>query len=305
MPEFDFVGIFDVRQQSNQSLLFEMLRSFVMLADTLNVSRAVQELGVTRQTLRRHIELLEEARKQTLFVVEDRQYKLTDDGRQAVQEARNLLERGRAWLEAEAAHRAGLFRFSLLRENNYFYHLQQHPISRVWTHEGQVLRDAIKAWSLSEGELEHTAFQAVRPYALVFRFLDDQWICAEVGEESSFAHWYGWNWARSSVGRKIDGLPGAGRFNFSAAQSYDELRATQGLRLDHIATQMPHGPDDVMRPICFSCLLLGCRFPDGSFAMMSMVDRSGSVDIPGLDPMIIQQAAEVETAPREISGRRA
>ena len=294
-----------MRQQSNQSLLFEMLRSFVMLADTLNVSRAVQELGVTRQTLRRHIELLEEARQQTLFVVEDRQYGLTAEGQEAVQEARSLLERGRAWLDAQAAHRAGLFRFSLAREDGYYYHLQQHPIARIWTQEGQVLRDAIKAWAESEGELEHAAFQKVRPYALVFRFLDEHWICAEVGEQSAFAHWYGWSWARSSVGRKIDGLPGAGRFNFSAAQSYDELRSTQGLRLDHIATQMPHGPDDVMRPICFARLLLGCRFPDGSFAMVSMVDRASKVDIPGLDPAIVRQSAEVEATTHENFGRRA
>jgi biotin operon repressor len=295
-----------MKQYSNQSLLFEMLRSFVTLADTLNVSRAVQVLGVTRQTLRRHIEILEESRGQQLFTVEDRQYRLTEDGCQAVQEARSLLERGRAWLESEAGHREGLFHFTLSREDGYFYHLQQHPISRVWTHEGPVLKEAVKAWAQSEGHIEHPAFQDVRPHALVFRFLDDHWLCAEVGEASDFARWYGWSWARSSVGRKIDGLPGAGRFNFSAAQSYDELRATQGLRLDHVATLMPHGPDDVMRPICFARLLLGCSFPDGSFAMVSMVDRSCEIDIPGLDPAVIAEARAVESAPRdEMVGRYA
>ena len=295
-----------MKQQSNQSLLFEMLRSFVTLAETLNVSRAVQELGVTRQTLRRHIEILEKCRGQSLFVVDDRQYRLTSEGAQAVQEARNLLERGRAWLDSEAGHREGLFHFTLTRQDGYYYHLQQHPISRVWTHEGQVLRQAIQAWALSEGQIEHKAFQAVRPHALVFRYLDDHWLCAEVGEDSDFARWYGWSWARSSVGRKIDGLPGAGRFNFSAAQSYDELRATQGLRLDHIATLMPHGPQDTLRPICFARLLLGCRFPDGSFAMMSMVDQSCDIDIPGLDSVILAQARAVEPAPKEeVVSRRA
>jgi biotin operon repressor len=295
-----------MKQYSNQSLLFEMLRSFVTLADTLNVSRAVQVLGVTRQTLRRHIEILEDSRGQQLFMVEDRQYRLTEEGSQAVQEARSLLERGRAWLESEAGHREGLFQFTLSREDGYFYHLQQHPISRVWTHEGPVMREAIKAWAQSEGQIEHPAFQDVRPHALVFRFLDDHWLCAEVGEASDFARWYGWSWARSSVGRKIDGLPGAGRFNFSAAQSYDELRATQGLRLDHVATLMPHGPDDVLRPICFARLLLGCSFPDGSFAMMSMVDRNCEIDIPGLEPAVIAEARAVECAPRdEMVGRYA
>ncbi len=284
---------------SGQSLLFEMLRSFVTLADTLNVSRAVQGLGVTRQTLRRHIETLEEARRQKLFAVEDRQYKLTEDGRQALHEARNLLVRGAAWLDSEAGHRSGLFHFKMSREDGYFYHLQQHPVSRVWTEERPLLRQAVQAWAQSEGQLEHAAFQTVRPYALVFRHLDDHWLCAEVGEMSDFAQWYGWSWARSSVGRKIDVLPGAGRFDFSAAQSYDELRATEGLRLDHIATLMPQGPQDVMQPICFARLLLGCRFPDGSFAMMSMVDRGVAIDIPGLDPAVISAAGRVMPRPHE------
>jgi hypothetical protein len=163
-----------------------------------------------------------------------------------------------------------------------------------------LLRQAVQAWAQSEGQIEHPAFQAVRPYALVFRHLDDHWLCAEVGESSDFARWYGWSWARSSVGRKIDVLPGAGRFDFSAAQSYDELRATEGLRLDHIATLMPQGPNDAMQPICFARLLLGCRFPDGSFAMMSMVDRGAEIDIPGLDPGVIAAARTVEPAPHNL-----
>ena len=69
---------------------------------------------------------------------------------------------------------------------------------------------------------------------------------------------------------------------------------------------MPHGPDDVLRPICFARLLLGCSFPDGSFAMVSMVDRSCEIDIPGLDPAVIAEARAVESAPRdEMVGRYA
>ena len=52
-----------------QSILFELLRSFSTLARTLNLSKAVRELGSTRQTVRRHIYLLEEARGEKLFSV--------------------------------------------------------------------------------------------------------------------------------------------------------------------------------------------------------------------------------------------
>jgi len=41
-------------------LLYEMVRSFTVLADTLNLSQAVRLLGSTRQTVRRHIAQIEE-----------------------------------------------------------------------------------------------------------------------------------------------------------------------------------------------------------------------------------------------------
>ncbi len=64
--------------------MFEMLRSFTTLASTLNLSRAVIALGSTRQTVRRHIQQLEELRGEQLFEVHDRQYVLTEAGSRSV-----------------------------------------------------------------------------------------------------------------------------------------------------------------------------------------------------------------------------
>jgi len=47
--------------------------------------------------------------------------------------------------------------------------------------------------------------------------------------------------------------------------------------------------------------LLGCRFPDGSFAMMSMVERNSEIDIPGLDPAIIAASRDVVSVEQEES----
>ena len=66
-----------VQRTQLNTVLFEALRSFSTLASTLNLSRAVDALGTTRQTVRRHISLLEEARGEELFALIDRQYVLT------------------------------------------------------------------------------------------------------------------------------------------------------------------------------------------------------------------------------------
>ena len=88
-----------------QSILFELLRSFSTLARTLNLSKAVRELGSTRQTVRRHIYLLEEARGEKLFSVEDRQYRLTAAGRASLQGAEEILSFGEAWLGRSLSHK--------------------------------------------------------------------------------------------------------------------------------------------------------------------------------------------------------
>jgi len=68
-------------------LLFEMIRSFSTLAKRLNLSHAVEELGSTRQTVRRHIDNLEEIKGVVLFRVVDRRYELTEAGTHALPEA--------------------------------------------------------------------------------------------------------------------------------------------------------------------------------------------------------------------------
>ena len=85
-------------QPHSHAILFEMLRSFTTLAHTLNLSKAVRVLGSTRQTVRRHIDILEDIRGEKLFKLQDRQYNLTEAGSQSLHEAEILLSRGEAWL---------------------------------------------------------------------------------------------------------------------------------------------------------------------------------------------------------------
>ena len=57
---------------------FDAMRSFIVLAETQNPSETVCSLGLTRQTIRRHINLLEDIRKVQLFTQQGGAYNLTD-----------------------------------------------------------------------------------------------------------------------------------------------------------------------------------------------------------------------------------
>ena len=110
-------------------LLFEMIRSFSKLAKTLNLSHAVHELSSTRQTVRRHIASLEEIKGEKLFEVINRQYALTEAGRNALPEADQILARGHAWLRGQLSGVDGMMQISYKGSDGWVFYQQQQKLS--------------------------------------------------------------------------------------------------------------------------------------------------------------------------------
>jgi hypothetical protein len=262
-------------------LLLEMLRSFAMLADTLNLSHAVKELGSTRQTVRRHIAQLEEIKGGALFEVRDRQYELTPLGHTILPEAQDLLARANTWVNGDYSLIDGL-QYLRNATDGWSLFQQQHPIGRVFTSTGSLLQDTLSAWANSGGALEHPAMEAVRPYLMVFRRINDQWLCVELGDACSYVSWFGWAAARSSIGRDLGQMPGGSDFGRLVNLAYTEVETNQAMRLDHTFTQVPREQGGPPVPICYERLLLASRFPDDSFAMISAVRRTYDVSIWGV-----------------------
>ena len=292
--------IMDADQQSTQvrkppdthALLHEMIRSFTTLARTLNLSHAVKELGSTRQTLRRHIALLEESKGVDLFTVKDRQYHLTDAGRRALPEAEEVLARGDAWLSGQSDVINGLQYLRHVEPDGWCHFQQQKPISEVFTSTGTILQDIMCAWAQSGGELENDAFQSVRPYCTVSRRHEGNWLFTEVGDLSSFVTWFGWKVARSSIGSALGQMPGGDGFGRLVNYAYEEIEATRSVRLDHVFTLLPKGDEGIMMPICYERMLLGARYPDDSFALITVVRRTYDVHINGVTHEMLRQMPE-------------
>jgi hypothetical protein len=291
----DGTGQIDKPNQGNHPLLFEMLRSFTTLAATLNLSHAVKELGSTRQTLRRHITLLEEMKGVKLFDVRERQYNLTEEGNSALPEALKILARGSSWLMGNVNHYNGMQHIhAVLPDNNSFW-LQQQPMGELWTSERSLLRECMGAWALSGGDLECETMKHVRPYFMVYRNSPNGWICVEIGDQASYVSWYGWATARSSIGRVLYGLPGGDRFAHLMVEPFEDASIHQNTRLDHIHTQLQREPDAPFIPLNYRRLLLAGKFPDGSFALISVLDRCYDINIAGLD------RDEINTMPTELA----
>jgi hypothetical protein len=265
------------------ALLFEMMRSFVTLARTLNLSHAVKELKSTRQTLRRHITLLEEEMGAQLFRVDDRRYSLTEEGVNALPEALNLVAKSTMWLRGTARHQQNLQRVSFGLPNGWTFDQQQHPLSRVWNKQSVLMREALRGWAMSGGHIESPLLAHVRPYLIVYRMSDAGWITVEFGEESFYVKWFGWAAARSNIGRTVGSLPGGEDFARLLEQPFDEVTDTQGARLDHVSTQVPKGDSGEIQPIRYARLMMGGCFPDGSQALFALVEAEPEIDIEGVN----------------------
>lgn len=275
------------------SLLYEMMRSFSGLAETLNLSQAVEELGSTRQTVRRHIAQLEEAMGFKLFDVQQRRYVLTDRGARALAPARVLLDQGLVWYRGQFEHSDGMLKFSYEDAAGWFYHQQQQPMSVLWSGNSGLLPAAAKAWVNAEGHLEHAAMSAVRPYILVYRENIEGWICVEVGEKSMYTQWSGWAQARSSLGRSLNSLPGGDAVSSLVDAPFQEIAAGHGMRLDQILTKLPYGGSDgPLRTIAFDRLLASVELPDGSRAVASFVDRACAMRIMGKSQDVLKEVPD-------------
>lgn len=265
------------------ALLFEMIRSFVSLAATLNLSHSVKELNSTRQTVRRHISTLETAMGAPLFSVDDRQYSLTDAGRRALPGAEDILARGITWLRGQSSTIGCLQYLSATHEGWHFYQEQQ-PLGRIWSDQSVLLRETFRAWAMSAGEIENPLFEHVRPYLIIYRQADPGWICVEFGQKSVYVNWFGQDFARSSIGRPISQMPAGKEFSHLIYQSFAEVQATQTARLDHVFTHMPQKDGRMSSPVCYQRLILSGFFPDGSPAVMSLISPVDVVRITGLQP---------------------
>ena len=265
------------------NIMHEMLQSFVVLARFLNLSHAVDHLGSTRQTVRRHVEMLQSLRGEKLFAFVDRQYVLTEEGALALVEAERILQLDDAWMRKEVRVVNGLTAVQYYTDSANPYFSQQHPIDTIWKTGTPLLQKGLLCWVESRAQLEAPEFDPVREYLLAYRRHHHDWLCVNIGEKSSYATWLGWSWAKSAVGRPLSDDPMASAADQYVSAAYDSILLSGGVRVDHVYTKISRKHGDVPEPISYQRLILRCMFPNGDYALVTLVDRTTSVQIAGVN----------------------
>ena len=267
------------------AVLFGILRSFTTLAKTLNLSQTVRILDCTRQTVRRHIDILEEICGEKLFEVRDRQYTITEAGSRSVIGAEILLDRSEAWLAGRSIlseNIDGLDHAKYTDDLGHDFHCQQHPIGRIWLDSPPLLQKSFQAWAKARFRIEDPAMEPVKPYFLLYREYKSTWFCVGVGEKSSYASWHDWIRAKSAIGRPVSDSPSEPEIRKFVTRAYTQVFHGSGARLDHIYAQISRKKDGPPMPISYQRLLLSCNLPDGAPVLASVVARTYRLDIPDL-----------------------
>ncbi|MGI9352116.1 MAG: helix-turn-helix domain-containing protein [Rhizobiaceae bacterium] len=270
-----------MEKSATPSVIFEMMRSFVVLARTLNVTQTAEELMLTRQTIRRHISDLEGIKGKQLFEIQNRQYGLTEDGQSELIGAEALLQRLDSWLNKEYELVAGLPRIHFATEDNEFW-AQRYPAIEAWNLAPPLIKSGLQQWGESGCELENRKLRKIRPYLVVYRQHGHDWICVEVGEKSSYSSWLGWKWAKSAVGISFHRDPICSSADDFMIEAYDSVARTGSIWYDHIHTKLARPQNGSEQPVNYQRLVMALSFPDGELAVASLVARTNNIQIQGL-----------------------
>ena len=273
------------RKKEKAEITVDMLRAFVILSETLNLTKTSEILGATRQTVRRHISDLERIKGEALFSLEKHEYALTSYGTDSVADAKSILRQIELW----SGH-SGLVRRSSrwLESAQYMdgsdreFFSQQHPISTLWTNGLPIMKRTLSAWGSALTQIEETAMSKVRPYLVIYRKSPKGWICAEIGEQSAYAKWFGWTWSKSAIGKLSQEDNAGDNFNDFIASAYARIYSESGVRLDHLYAHLPRESSDHPVPVSFQRLLLGCVFPDNTPALAVLILMTNRIDISAL-----------------------
>ena len=251
------------------------------------MSQTSEELGLTRQTVKRHIDTLEKMKGKKFFDIQNRQYVLTEEGQTELSGAEILLERLESWLNKEYELVAGLPRIHFQSENDEFW-AQRYPAIQIWNHAPPIIKRGLQSWGECNCQLEHPKLKKIRPYLVVYRKNGPDWICAEVGEKSSYSTWLGWKWAKSVVGTSFHRDPISSHSDNFMIEAYDSVARTGGVWYDHIHTKFKRLQNGETQPVNYQRLVMALFFPDGQQAVASLVARTNNIEIHGLQKKDIQ-----------------
>ena len=273
------------RKSNGHQSTHELLRAFVALSESLNLTETSEELGLTRQTVRRYITHLESLKGAPLFELKKNSYRLTPLGAATQDAAKSVLN----LTEKVCSPQSDIREFSHLEVASYIddqgreFHTQQHPVSTISKTCCPLVQRGFGAWATALMQLEAGEMKSIRPFLVVYRQDPKGWLCVEIGEKSAYTQWFGWTWSKSALGKLSYQDQAGDEFERMVSDAYSKVFSQGGARVDHVFAHLPRETPDQISPVTFQRLLMTCILPDGTPVLAVLVAISNQITITALN----------------------
>lgn len=238
-----------------------------------SISTASEKLGISRSTVRSHLERLAHQLNNGVPLVHNG--KLTEDGERLHIRIKHDLSALHETLEAidNSPSSTGLLAWAS----------QRHSVDMLEdkTKCAPIIYHAWRAWRTGGTSLDTIGMRALVPWSLIFRRWHNGWMLVEIGERSSFASWFGPERARyfkSEVRQSY--LTGDVSFR-ETARAYDEVGRWRTPILHHVHACIPRFEGQDNEWISYQRLVLPINWGADS-GLAVFVVRTNNISIESL-----------------------
>lgn len=124
---------------------------------------------------------------------------------------------------------------------------------------------------------------SIRPYLLVYRWIAQGWLCADVGEKSAYWRWLGPDMCKSAKGALADRDGAGDAFIALVSNAYAEIYYGGSIRLDHLYVRLPREGFETPQRYSYQRMLASCILPNGQQALAVLSATTNKIEIDALD----------------------
>lgn len=228
----------------NINLLFGYVRSFVRLAYLGDVNIAAKELGVTRQSIKRHIHELENLLECELFSHIGSPSRLSERGVLWMPRAQEFIELSGVFLNRRGVAKAE-------------YQSTQLPLRMLMrdSSNSALLRAVANYWMQGNQATTGPEFTKFAEHTIIYERQSGTWAAKVIGVKSAFCQWFGPEIAKSSEGKTVAEMATGSDLRDEVSFLLDGVYTRGGLHFSEVSCKLQRPNVDGRVPVLFQRLL--------------------------------------------------
>jgi len=275
-----------VQTKLPKNLIF-LLRIFLAVADTPNITKAAKKMSISRVTLQNRLKDLEELCGYKLLEFDTHnRYKLTAKAEKWAVKVKHWLRQGEDIMSVSDKHAEEFVNgFSNKHDAPCYY--QQHPLNCLWESDTPYLKTMMQSWLSAEGQFNNSELAHVCENAILARQHYDEFIIMGIGGKAAIMDWLGKESCLSAIGIPLSSTAVSTKADDTITDSYRKAILQGAPLYEHVSMELPRPEMGTNVRAYYRRLILPCKLPDQSPMIASVVEISDNITIDDLETMSV------------------